>query len=71
MNNIDLILESEVIILSFFDNKLINFKYKQERQNFKMIDLGEYICYITIDEITDNFGTFKKLSLHLGDILVL
>ena len=32
-----------------------------------MIDLGEYICGITINKIIDNFGTIKQLSLPLGD----
>ena len=67
MNNIDLVLEPEAAILSFFDDKFIDFKYKQEGHYFMMIDLGEYICDITINEIIDNFGTIKQLSLPLGD----
>ena len=67
MNDIDLVLEPEAATLSFFVDKFIDFKYKQEGQYFMMIDLGEYICDITINEIIDNFGTIKQLSLPLGD----
>ena len=67
MKNIDLVLEPEAATLSFFDDKLIDFKYKHEGKYFMMIDLGEYICDITINKIIDNFGTIKQLSLPLGD----
>jgi len=67
MNNIDLVLEPEAATLSFFYDKFIDIKYKQEGQYFMMIDLGEYICDITINEIIDNLGTVKQLSLPLGD----
>jgi molecular chaperone DnaK (HSP70) len=70
MNNIDLVLEPEAATLSFFDDKFIDFKYKQEGHYFMMIDLGEYICDITINEIIDNFGNIKQLSLPLGDNFV-
>ena len=67
MINIDLVLEPEAATLSYFDDKFIEFKYKQKGQYFMMIDLGEYICDITINKIIDNFGTIKQLSLPLGD----
>ena len=66
MINIDLALESEASSLAFFEDKFINFKYKEKGNNFILVDLGEYVCDISINEIIDNCGNIKQISAPLG-----
>ena len=67
MTNIDLVIEPEAASLTFLEDSFIDSKFKQKGNVFMIIDFGEYICDITINEIIDDSLNIKKISYPLGN----
>ena len=63
MNNIDLVIETEVALIQYY---FANNKNLKEGEICMIINLGDYIVDISIFRIIEPFGIYEKISYSLG-----